>query len=779
MSSRILIDAAYLSQELRVAATNNGVVTHLDIEAISRQQTKAFIYKGKVTRVEPSLEACFVDYGQERHGFLPLKDISPQYFSKEVGENERPSIKDVIKEGQELIIQVEKIERGNKGAALTTYITLAGSYLVLMPNSPKAGGVSRRIEGDERTELLDILRQLKTPEQMGIIIRTASIGKTLEDLQWDLDILIKLWGSINTVANDNAAPLLIHQESNAMIRALRDYIRQETSEIVINNEDVYNEARKYMGLIRPDFADKVTLYTDDKPLFTHYQIERQIEAIFSHEVRLPSGGSLAIDQTEALIAIDINSSKATKGSDIEETAFATNLEAADEIARQLRLRDIGGLIVIDFIDMMQNQNQRAVEDRIRDALKGDRAKVQIGRISRFGLLEMSRQRLRATMAESTRIACPHCEGHGMVRSIPSLALSILRDIEEKAMPSDVSQIRVHLPLEVATYLLNEQREGLGQIEKRCTISLLLIPHDNMSLLEKEIEIIRARGRHTKTPSFKLAVEFKKASDTDVENFGISDTDSINHAPAIKSLDIPDKPTAQKKQSTTKKTGLLSKIISALFGSPKKKTKASQQRRRPQQGRGRQQNSRSRNQGGNQQRRSSQSSNRRNTTRNTSSNTRKPQNRDASSSNTSSSNSRDSSRENSSRENSSRENSSRDSGSRDSGSRSNNRSNNRNSNNRRNSNRTRSNDDRRGNEKNPSTAASSNAPLGNKAADTQTKTQTPRQESKPQVVKQATVQASVVEKPKAPAPIAAAAPRTQFKPRGGMPVKKQDQANKED
>jgi ribonuclease E len=772
MSSRILIDAAYLSQELRVAATNNGIVTHLDIEAISRQQTKAFIYKGKVTRVEPSLEACFVDYGQERHGFLPLKDISPQYFSKEVGENERPSIKDVIKEGQELVIQVEKIERGNKGAALTTYITLAGSYLVLMPNSPKAGGVSRRIEGDERTELLDILRQLKTPEQMGIIIRTASIGKTLEDLQWDLDILIKLWGSINTVANDNAAPLLIHQESNAMIRALRDYIRQETSEIVINNEDVYNEARKYMGLIRPDFADKVTLYTDDKPLFSHYQIERQIEAIFSHEVRLPSGGSLAIDQTEALIAIDINSSKATKGSDIEETAFATNLEAADEIARQLRLRDIGGLIVIDFIDMMQNQNQRAVEERIRDALKGDRAKVQIGRISRFGLLEMSRQRLRATMAESTRIACPHCEGHGMVRSIPSLALSILRDIEEKAMPSDVSQIRIHLPLEVATYLLNEQREGLGQIEQRCNISLLLIPHDNMNLLEKEIEIIRARGRQAKTPSFKLAVEFKKASDTDVEDFGMSKANDVNHAPAIKSLDIPDKPTAQRKQSTAKKAGLLSKIISALFGGPKKKTKASQQRRRPQQGRGRQQNSRSRNQGGNPQRRSSQT-NRRTTTRNTNSNTRKPQHRDTNSSNTSSSSSN---RDNNNNSSANRDNSSRDSSSRDNSNRGNNRGS-RNSNNRRNSNRTRPNDDRRGNEKNTSTTTSTNAPLGNKAAEAQTKAQVPRQESKPQVAKQATVQASVVEKPKTPAP-AVAAPRTQFKPRGGMPAKKQDQANKE-
>lgn len=751
MSNKILIDAAYLSQELRVAATNNGVVTHLDIEAINKQQTKAFIYKGKVTRVEPSLEACFVDYGQERHGFLPLKDISPEYFSKEVGENERPSIKDVIKEGQELIIQVEKIERGNKGAALTTYITLAGSYLVLMPNSPKAGGVSRRIEGDDRTDLLDILRQLKTPEQMGIIIRTASIGKTLEDLQWDLDILVKLWESINTVASSNTAPLLIHQESNAMIRALRDYIRQETSEIVINNEAVYNEARKYMALIRPDFAEKVTYYTGEKPLFSHYQIERQIEAIFSRDIRLPSGGSIAIDQTEALVAIDINSAKATKGGDIEETALTTNLEAADEIARQLRLRDIGGLIAIDFIDMTQNQNQRAVEERIREALKSDRAKVGVGRISRFGLLEMSRQRLRATMAESTRIACPHCEGHGMIRSTPSLALSILRDIEEKAMPSDVSQIRAHLPLEVATYLLNEQREALGQIEERSNISLLLIPHDNMSILVKEIEIIRARGRQTKTPSFKLAVEFKKASDTDVEDFGIGGNNEANHSPAIKSLDIPDKPTSQKKQSTAKKPSLLSKIISALFGgSTKKKTKSTQQRRRPQ-GRGRQQNSRSRNQGGNQQRRNNQG-NRRPSTRSNNNNTKKPQNHDASSNTNTTTSSRDNSQDTvNNRNNSSR-----------------------NANNRRNNQRTRpSEDNKRGNERKPSTTTTPPVNSGNVASENQpTKTtQAPRQAINPQAIKQPATQPKVVEKQQTPAPIAAA-PRTQFKPRGGIPTKRQ-------
>ena len=581
MSNRILIDATYMQQELRVAVVNNGAVNHLDIESISKQQTKAYIYKGKVTRVEPSLEACFVDYGAERHGFLPLKDIAPEYYqrptnteTKEGEQSKKISIKDVIKEGQEIIVQVEKIERGNKGAALTTYITLAGSYLVLMPNNPKAGGVSRRIEGEERSELLEILKQLSTPEHMGIIIRTASVGKSLEELQWDLDVLVSLWNAIEKIAKQHDKPVLIHQESNAMIRALRDYLRIDTDEIIINDIAVYHEAKKYVERIRPSFVEKVKFHDSKTPLFTHYQIEKQVSIVFNRQVQLPSGGSIVIDQTEALVSIDINSAKATKGGDIEETALVTNLEAATEIARQLRLRDLGGLIVIDFIDMMQPQNQREVEDRLRMALHQDRAKVQTGRISRFGLLELSRQRLRATLAESTKLICRHCQGHGSIRSIPSLSFAILRAVEDTAREENVTQVRAHLPVEVATFLLNDQREALTAIEKKFNITLLLIPNIHLTAPTYEIERVRNGNQETSTASYKLAAELKGVTDSDMSNYGLDDKKAFQK-PALQHIDLPDRDSSAKKATKNKSGGLIIRLLKAIFlgsSSSSKKTK---------------------------------------------------------------------------------------------------------------------------------------------------------------------------------------------------------------
>ena len=485
--------------------------------------------------------------------------------------DERPSIKDVLKEGQELIVQVEKIERGNKGAALTTYITLAGSFLVLMPTSPKAGGVSRRIEGTERTELVEILKNLETPDSMGIIVRTASVGHTQEELQWDLDILVRLWSAIQNIANQCPAPVLIHQESNAMIRALRDYLRPNLDEIVVDGQATFDEAKKYIELIRPDFVEKVKFYDEKQPLFSKYKVEEQVESIFRRELRLPSGGSLAVDQTEALVAIDINSSRATKGSDIEETAFNTNLEAADEIARQLRLRDIGGLIVIDFIDMMQNKHQREVEERLSNALFLDRAKVQIGRISRFGLLEMSRQRLRSTLSESTKMVCPCCQGQGNVRSIPSLSLSILRNIEEQAIRDDTAQIRAHLPNELATYLLNEKRGSLKEIEEKHDIRIHVIPHAHFQAPHYELERTRKDERQNKTPSYKIAENFRQTSDANSTNVTTEEPITA-HQPALQTIDIPNKPQATERTAKSNKPGLLTRLFQALFGKPKPKRK---------------------------------------------------------------------------------------------------------------------------------------------------------------------------------------------------------------
>ncbi|HYW93239.1 MAG TPA: ribonuclease E [Gammaproteobacteria bacterium] len=478
-------------EELRVALVDGQKLYDLDIEVPSREQKKANIYKGRITRIEPSLDAAFVDYGSERHGFLPMKEIARGYFQEgaETGSG-RVSIQDAIKEGQELVIQVEKEERGNKGAALTTFISLAGRFLVLMPNNPRAGGVSRRIEGEDRDEIKDALRNLEIPSGMGVIVRTAGVGRSIEELQWDLDYLLHLWEAIERAAESRKAPLLIHQESNVIIRALRDYLRTDVGEILVDDADVYQQARDFMDQVMPHNLARLKLYEDEVPLFNRYQIESQIETAFRREVTLPSGGAIIIDHTEALTSIDINSARATKGADIEETALNTNLEAADEIAKQLRLRDLGGLLVIDFIDMSPARNQREVENRLREAMKVDRARVQIGRISRFGLLEMSRQRLRPSLGEYSQIVCPRCNGQGHIRSVESLSLSILRLLEEEAMKERTGQVQVQVPVSVASYLLNEKRAELAHIESRCGVSLLVVPNPHIETPRFTIERVR-------------------------------------------------------------------------------------------------------------------------------------------------------------------------------------------------------------------------------------------------------------------------------------------------
>ena len=475
---RMLINATQ-SEELRVALVDGQQLYDLDIESPGHEQKKANIYKGKITRVEPSLEAAFVDYGAERHGFLPLKEIAREYFPKGYSFQGRPSIKEVVIEGQEVIVQIDKEERGNKGAALTTFISLAGSYLVLMPNNPRAGGISRRIEGDERTELKAAMENLEVPNGMGLIVRTAGVGKAAADLQWDLKVLLHHWTAIQEAAESRPAPFLIHQESNVIVRAIRDYLRRDVGEILIDHPQIYADAKQHIALVRPDFVDRVKPYSSEVPLFTHYQIESQIESAFQREVRLPSGGSIVIDPTEALTSIDINSARATKGGDIEETALNTNLEAADEIARQLRLRDLGGLVVIDFIDMTPVRHQREVENRLRDAVHHDRARVQLGRISRFGLMEMSRQRLRPSLEESAAHICPRCNGQGTIRGTESLALSILRLMEEEAIKENTSQIEAIVPVDVAAYLLNEKRKAIRITEQRHEVEVYVIPDPHM------------------------------------------------------------------------------------------------------------------------------------------------------------------------------------------------------------------------------------------------------------------------------------------------------------
>ena len=485
---RMLINATQ-REELRVAIVDGQSLYDLDIETPAKEQKKANIYKGRITRVEPSLEACFVDYGAERHGFLPLKEISRDYFTQGADPN-RAGIRELLKEGQQLLVQVEKEERGNKGAALTTFVSLAGRYLVLMPNNPRAGGVSRRIEGDDRANLKEVLDQLKMPDEMGLIIRTAGMGRDAEELQWDLDYLLQLWKAIEDAGATRSAPFLIYQESKLIIRALRDYLRNDIGEVLIDREDLHDDAREFMQQVMPQNLRKLKLYKDTVPLFSRFQIETQIENAFDRSVRLPSGGSIVIDQTEALTSVDINSSKATKGADIEETAFNTNCEAAVEIARQLRLRDAGGLIVIDFIDMDSPRHQREVEDKLKDALRHDRARVQIGRISRFGLLEMSRQRLRPSLGESSQTVCPRCEGHGRVRSVESLSLSVLRLVEEQAMKENTGQVLVQVPSAVANFLLNEKRKSVVEIEARHEVPVIIVADEKLETPHFEIQRIR-------------------------------------------------------------------------------------------------------------------------------------------------------------------------------------------------------------------------------------------------------------------------------------------------
>jgi ribonuclease E len=502
---RILINATQ-PEEIRVAMVDGQKLYDLDIEQTHKAQKKANIYKGVITRIEPSLEAAFVNYGAERHGFLSFKEISRDYWLKDASEfKQRPSIKDVLKEGQELLVQVEKEERGNKGAALTTYISLAGRYLVLMPNNPKAGGVSRRISGEDRQKVRDSLAQLEIPNEMGVIVRTAGVSREPEELSWDFEQYLKpIWQAIKDAADKHKAPALLYQESNIIIRTLRDYFRSDIGEIVIDNENIYKQAHDFINAVMPHNARKLKFYQDSLPLFSRYQIEHQIESAFHREVNLPSGGALVIDHTEALVSIDINSARSTKGQDIEETALNTNLEAADEIARQLRLRDLGGLIVIDFIDMLPNKHQREVERRLREAMKLDRARVQISRISRFGLLEMSRQRLRPSLEESNQIVCPRCSGHGFIRGIKPMALSILRLIEEEAMKEMTEKVVTQLPVDVATFLLNEKRTVIAELQKRHAIELIVLPNPALTTPHYQISRIRTgESPEIQVSSYKL------------------------------------------------------------------------------------------------------------------------------------------------------------------------------------------------------------------------------------------------------------------------------------
>jgi ribonuclease E len=486
---RMLVNATQ-QEELRVALVDGQKLFDLSIEIPSREQKKANVYKARISRIEPSLEACFVDYGAQRHGFLPLKEVSREYFRQQP-QGGRMNIRELLAEGQELIVQVEKEERGNKGAALTTFVSLAGRFLVLMPNNPRAGGVSRRIEGEDRDQMREVMNQLRIPDGMGAIVRTAGVGRSVEELQWDLDNLNTQWEQISAAAKDRPAPFLVYRESDAVTRAMRDYLSDDIGEVQVDDTGAFQKAQEYMQRFMPEEAQRrLKLYTDDIPLFTRYQIESQIESAYAHKVQLPSGGSIVIDYTEALVSIDINSARATKGSDIETTALNTNLEAADEISRQLRIRDIGGLIVIDFIDMESTKNQREVEDRLRDAVRMDRARIQIGKLSRFGLLEMSRQRLRPSLGESSHIVCPRCVGIGSIRGVESMTLAVLRLIGEELRKDRTSRVIAQLPVEVATYLFNEKREWLRTLEDRSSAELIIVPNPNIQTPEYSIRRVR-------------------------------------------------------------------------------------------------------------------------------------------------------------------------------------------------------------------------------------------------------------------------------------------------
>ncbi|KTD40901.1 Rne/Rng family ribonuclease [Legionella parisiensis] len=552
---KMLINAIQ-TEEVRVALVKDRYLFDLDIECPGEVKKKGNIYKATVTRREPSLDAVFVEYGSKRQGFLPLKEIAPEYLSKNPDEfgDEKPPITALIREGQELLVQVDKEERGSKGAALTTFITLAGCYLVLMPNNPRSGGISRRIEGDERDELRETLNALTLPEDMGLIIRTAGVGKSQEELQDDLDMLCNQWQSIKQAYNTELAPCLIHQEGDVIIRSIRDNLRKSISEIIIDDQISYIKAKQYIERVKPEFLPNLKLYNSSIPLFNFYQIESQIETAFQRQVMLPSGGALVIDRTEALVSIDVNSAKATGGADIEATAFNTNIEAADEIARQLRLRDLGGLVVIDFIDMSSSKNQRDVENRLKEALQADRARIQIGRISRFGLLEMSRQRLRLSLGESAQEVCPRCEGRGTVRNIQSHGLAITRLIEEEALKEKTAEIQVQLPAEMATFIINEKRTFIREIEKRHSVSVMIIANPYMHLPQYSITRLKEDNvGKSKKPSYTLIQqpELQVAS-----NEGEA---SLRDEPAVKSF--TEHPPVKSSQAS-----FIKRLWSSLFGS---------------------------------------------------------------------------------------------------------------------------------------------------------------------------------------------------------------------
>ncbi len=559
---RILFNATH-PEELRLAVVDGQKLLDLDIESSSYQQKKGNIYKGKVTRVEPSLEAAFVDYGSERQGFLPLKEISRIYFQ---GYDERTPmsqvrIKDVVKEGQEMVVQVDKEERGTKGAALTTFVSLAGRYLVLMPNNPKGGGISRRIEGEERAELREAMSQLKLPDDYSVIARTAGIGRNAEELQWDLDYLIHLWEAIAKAAQDRPASFLIYQESNLVVRATRDYLKADIGEILVDNPEIHERMKKFMQQVAPPFLDKLKLYKDETPLFSRYQIEHQIESAFSREVRLESGGALVFDKTEALVTIDVNSSRATKGADIEETALNTNLEAAEEVARQLRLRDLGGLIVIDFIDMTPERSRREVENRIFEALKVDRARTQVGRISRFGLLEMSRQRLRPPLGESSSLVCPRCDGSGRIRGVQSSALQILRMVQEEAMKENTAAVHVHLPIATATYLLNEKRMEISAIESRIGTPIMIIPTEELDTPHYNIRRLRIDelDAESEVPSYDLEIVEEEEEEKPTQQTAMPTAEKPIIGPLTHAGAAPMPP------KKAEGPGILKKIVSSLFG----------------------------------------------------------------------------------------------------------------------------------------------------------------------------------------------------------------------
>ncbi len=564
---RILINATQ-AEELRVAMVNGQRLYDLDIEIPSREQKKSNIYKGKITRIEPSLEAAFVNYGAERHGFLPFKEISKIYFKENArDDNGKLNIKDAIKVDQEIVVQIEKEERGNKGAALTSFISLAGRFLVAMPQNPRAGGVSRRIEGEDRDSVKKVMSEVNMPEGMGVIVRTAGVGRSSEEMQWDLDYLSQVWTAVEKAAAAKKAPFLIYQESNIVIRALRDHYRSDVGEIIIDSPEAYQQAHDFMSMVMPNSLNKLKKFNDKLPLFNRFQIENQIESAFSREVTLPSGGAIVIDHTEALTSIDINSARATKGSDIEDTAKLTNLEAADEIARQLRIRDLGGLIVIDFIDMMQNKNQREVESRLRSAVYDDRARVQIGRISRFGLLEMSRQRLRPSLGESSQIVCPRCSGQGTIRDIESLSLAVLRLLEEESLKDSTGKILAKIPVECATYLLNEKRDKIDGIEQRHNVKVVVIPDPGLETPHYLIERVKEGDTHRHESNYKKSYELT-TEDESIDPVELSSRQSTpSEVPAVQHVELPVlKPPSATKKQASKEPGIVRKLISAILGS---------------------------------------------------------------------------------------------------------------------------------------------------------------------------------------------------------------------